>query len=268
MTRKHRSVHALALCASLAFLTPSAFAQAFDSVRLFSAAPGQEGGRVGLAVIAGHEYQGSDEQRTMAVPLIDYQWANGWFAGSTNGVGYNFSKRPDLQYGARLTADFGRKASRSQALNGMGDIDAKAELGGFFNYLLSREISLSTSLRYGSGQDGNGVLADVGLGYSTELTSALRLGLGVAATVANADSMQSYFGVTAAQAASSGYASYKPGGGLRDVRANLTLTYRINPKFSATAGISSSRLAGDASDSPLVRQKSTTTGLLALAYSF
>ncbi|MDI1244429.1 MAG: MipA/OmpV family protein [Rhodoferax sp.] len=262
------SVQTFALTVSLALLTPSAFAQAFDSVRLFGAAPGKDGGRAGLAVIAGQAYQGSDASRTMAVPLIEYRWANGWFAGSTNGIGYNFSDRQDMQYGARLTADFGRKENRSQALSGMGDIDAKAEFGGFFNYLLSREVSLNTSLRYGSGQDRNGLLADLVLGYSTELSSALRLGLGVAATLANADYMQSYFGVTAAQSVNSGYATYKPGAGLRDVRVNLSLTYRITPEISATAGVSASTLSGDASDSPLVRQKSTTTGLLAVAYSF
>jgi len=268
MTDHRRSVHALALFASVAFLTPGAFAQAFDSVRLFGAAPGKDGGRAGLAVIAGREYQGSDESRTMAVPLIEYQWANGWFAGTTNGVGYNFSDRQDMQYGARLTPAFGRKESRSQPLRGMGDIDARAEIGGFFNYFVSKEVSLSSSLRYGSGQNSNGLLADLGLGYSTELSGNLRLGLGVAATLANAEYMQSYFGVTAAQAARSGYALYKPGAGLRDVRANLSLTYRINPNMSATAGISTSMLSGDASDSPLVRQKSTTSGLLAVAYSF
>ena len=266
--RHCRAVHALALLASLAFLAPSASAQAFDSVRLFGAAPGKDGGRAGLAIIAGREYQGSDERRTMAVPLVEYQWANGWFAGSTNGVGYNFSKRQDMQYGARLTATFGREESRSLALRGMGDIDPRAEIGGFFNYAISREVSLSSSLRYGSGQDRNGLLADLGLGYSTELSGDLRLGMGLAATLANANYMQSYFGVTPAQALRSGYATYKPGAGLRDVRANLSLTYWLNPKISATAGVSISMLSGDARNSPLVRQKSTTTGLLAVAYGF
>ncbi len=86
--------------------------------------------------------------------------------------------------------------------------------------------------------------------------------------MANADYMQSYFGVMAGQAARSGYGSYKPRGGLRDVRANLSLTYRINPSISATAAVSAGMLSGDARDSPLVRKKSTTTGLLAVAYSF
>lgn len=268
MIQHSRFVHPLALSVSLSVLTPSAFAQAFDAVRLYGAAPNKDGGRAGLAVIAGREYQGSDERRTMAVPLIEYQWANGWFVGTTNGIGYNFSDRRDIQYGLRLTADFGRKENRSRALRGMGDIDASAEFGGFLNYPISKEVVLISSLRYGAGRDSKGMLVDLGAGYSTELSSDLRLGLGVAATLANADYMQSYFGVTAAQAARSGYSSYKPGGGLRDVRANLSLTYRINPSISATAAVSAGMLSGDAKDSPLVRKKSTITGVLALAYSF
>ncbi|MCO4094524.1 MAG: MipA/OmpV family protein [Acidovorax sp.] len=61
--------------------------------------PDRNGGTVGLAVVAGHEYMGSDERRTRAYPAIDYRWANGWFAGTTNGIGYNFSRQPGVQYG-------------------------------------------------------------------------------------------------------------------------------------------------------------------------
>jgi len=46
------------------------------------------------------------------------------------------------------------------------------------------------------------------------------------------------------------------------------LTYRIDPNISATAAVSASMLSEDAKDSPLARQKSTTTGILALTYSF
>lgn len=82
-------------------------------------------------LIAGTAYAGSDERRTMRVPLLDHRWKNGWFAATANGVGVNLSKRPDLQYGVRLTVNFGRKASRSDALRGMGAVDAAAEVGGF-----------------------------------------------------------------------------------------------------------------------------------------
>ncbi len=268
MPLRPTTVKTQAFAFGLLLIASAASAQSFDAVRLFGAAPGKDGGRAGAAVVSGHEYQGSDIARTMAVPLIDYQWANGWFAGSSNGVGYNFSDRRYMQYGARLTANFGREESRSPALRGMGDIAPRAEMGGFFNLLLSREFSLTSSVRYGSGRHGNGLLADLGAGYSSEVAENFRMGLGFGLTLANASYMQSFFGVTAAQSDSSGYARYEPAAGLRDIRTNLSMTYKITPRTSVTAAVSHSMLSKGAKDSPVVRQSSSTSGVVALAYSF
>ncbi len=257
----------LALSAFACLLgAPAAFGQAFDAVRLYGAAPGEDAALVGAVLIAGTAYAGSDERRTMLVPLLDYQWTNGWFAGTANGIGVNLSKRPDLQYGVRLTADFGRKASRSDALRGMGDIDAAAEVGAFFNQSVTREVFLTSSLRYGAG-DG-GMVLDLGAGYSTALAPAWRLAVGGAVTLADAAYLQSFFGVDSPQAAASGYAEYRPGAGLRDVRANLALTYSFSRQTSLTTGLSVSALQGDARDSPLVRQATTTSGVMVLSYAF
>jgi outer membrane scaffolding protein for murein synthesis (MipA/OmpV family) len=257
---------AVALCVTLA--APSVHAQAFDAVRLYGAASGKDGGLVGAAVLAGTQYQGSDERRTMALPVLDYQWANGWFAGVTNGIGYNFSGTQGLQYGLRITADLGRKESRSSALRGMGDVDAKAEFGGFFNYALTPEFSTTSSLRYGAGQDGKGVTIDLGGAYSTQIASQWRLGMGAGVSLANAEYLQSLFGVTAAQATTSGYRGYAPRAGVRNGRVNLSLTYMASPRVSVTAGLSANTLLGDAADSPLVRKKTSVNGLLAAAYAF
>lgn len=103
---------------------------------------------------------GFDERRTMALPIFGYQWADGWFAGVPNGVGYNFSRSPDMQYGARVTVDIGRKESRSAVRRGLGDIDPSAEIGGFFNCSPAPSITLTSSLRLGAGCCGNGLLVD------------------------------------------------------------------------------------------------------------
>jgi outer membrane scaffolding protein for murein synthesis (MipA/OmpV family) len=256
----------VAVCATLA--APHIHAQAFDAVRLYGAAPGKDGGLVGAAVLAGTEYQGSDERRTLALPVLDYQWANGWFAGTTNGIGYNFAGSNNMQYGLRLTADLGRKESRSSALRGTGDVDAKAEFGGFFNYALTPEFSLTSSLRYGAGQEGKGLVVDLGGAYSTQLAAQWRLGVGAGVSLANAEYMQSFFGVTAAQATASGYRAYAPKAGVRNGRVNLSLTYMATPRVSVTAGLSANTLLGDAADSPLVRKKTSVNGLLAAAYAF
>ena len=109
-----------------------------------------EGGTLGAAVLVGSKYQGSDESRVRVLPSIDYQWSNGFFAGVLNGVGYNASTQPDLAYGVRVTADLGRKARRSDALQGLGDINPRPELGAFFNFSAARNITLSSSLPPGA----------------------------------------------------------------------------------------------------------------------
>ncbi len=256
----------LALGATLAATT--AHAQAFDAVRLQGGPPGKDSGRAGAVVLLGTTYQGSDERRTLVLPAIDYQWANGWFAGVTNGIGYNFSGNRDMVYGLRLTADLGRKESRSTALRGMGDVGARAELGGFLNLALAPGVNVTSSVRYGSGQGGKGLVVDLGAGYSVPVAAEWRLGVGAGFSLVNADYMQSYFGITTAQAAASSYPSYTPEGGARNGRVNATLTYLASARVAVTAGLSSSTLLGSAADSPLVRRKTSLNGLLAAAYAF
>lgn len=258
----------LLLASCLALSVPAAFGQAFDAVRLFGAAPGQDGGTVGAALIASTEYRGSDQRRTLLVPVLDYQWANGWFAGVTNGVGYNFSSSPQWQYGLRLVLDMGRAESRSSALRGLGDIDTQAEASAFANYVTAGGVFFSSTVRYGSGNDGKGLVLDLGSGYSTQLAPAWRLGMGVGMTLANAEHMQAYFGVSPVQSGRSGYGVYNAGSGIRDVRASAALTHLFNRRLSATLALSASSLQGDAKDSPLTRQDTTVSGVLGVAYAF
>ncbi|MDC8773538.1 MipA/OmpV family protein [Roseateles albus] len=258
----------LAFAAGMALAAPSAFSQAFDAVRLYGAAPGKDGGTVGAAVVATYEYQGSDQRSTWVIPVLDYQWANGWFAGISNGVGYNFSSSPQMQYGLRLTADKGRKERRANALHGMGDVDAAAEGGAFFNYSLPEGLFFSSSIRYGSGVNNKGLVVDLGAGYLTEIAPNWHLGAGVGITLANAHYMQSFFGVSAVQSAASGYTAYSASSGARDARANMALTYSIDKRTSITAALSVNSLVGDAKDSPLTRKRSSEMGVVAISYAF
>ncbi len=264
---RHRAAVAL-LGAAAALGASGAQAQAFDAVRLFGAAPGESGGTVGAALISAHAYAGSNERWNRIFPLLDYQWNNGWFAGTSNGIGVDLSHDPRNQYGLRVTADLGRKEDRSSALSGMGDIDMRPEVSGFFNHFVSREIFLTSSLRYGSGNDRKGLIADLGAGYSTALAPQWRIGLSLATSYVNSNYMQSNFGVTAAQAATSGYALTTPGAGLRDVRSSAALTYVVSPRFTMTGVLNVTALLGDAKSSPLTRDTSSVNGVFGIAYGF
>lgn len=268
MPAARKFLEAILVGAAFALAATGAFAQAFDAVRLYAAAPEKDGGTAGLAAIATYEYRGSDERRVLVVPVIDYQWANGWFAGVTNGIGFNFSNTPGVQYGFRVTADFGRDEGRADVLRGMGDIDPTGEAGAFLNYALAGGWLLTSSVRYGSGNDNKGLVTDLGAGYSSRFASRWRLGAGTTITFTNAHYTQSHFGVTNAQSVTSGYPAYAPGAGARDVRANLTLTYAIDQRASVTTVLSMSRLLGDAADSPLARKHDSTSAVVAFAYAF
>jgi outer membrane scaffolding protein for murein synthesis (MipA/OmpV family) len=256
------------LATSLGLAAFHASAQGFDAVRLSSAAPGKDGGAVGLGVISMAEYQGSDQRKALVLPLLNYQWANGWFAGVSNGIGYNFSESPQTQYGLRLTADLGREAGSNKALQGMGDIDPSAEGGAYFNVILPQGLFLSSSVRYGAGEQHRGRVVDLSASYSMAISTNWRLAGGTGVSFANADYMQSYFGVTQAQSAASGHAAYTAGSGVRDIRANMALIVSIDPKTSVMAVLSASRLQGAAKNSPLTQQRSTGSGLVAISYAF
>lgn len=262
-----KRISALIATATLASTCSIAHAQA-DFYRRVTPPNVSEGGIVGAAVLVGSKYQGSDESRVRALPSIDYQWGNGFFAGVLNGVGYNASTQPDMAYGVRVTPDFGRKERRSDALQGLGDIDARPEVGAFFNFSPVGGITLSSSLRYGSGNDRKGLLLDLGAGWSTPLSPTLRLGTTLATTWANADYLQDYFGIDSDQASRSGYAEFAPGSGFRDVRLGASLVYRVTPTWSLTGLVTRSELLGDAKRSPIVREKGSTSAVLAVGYSF
>ncbi|MCZ8294219.1 MAG: MipA/OmpV family protein [Hylemonella sp.] len=256
------------MAALLAGLSPFVGAQGFEAVRLAPLPPGQDGGRLGAFFIAGTAYRGSDERRNLLLPAIDYQWSNGWFAGVGNGLGYNASPSPELQYGPRLTVDLGRDEGRSEALRGMGSIDTQPELGVFFNRLWGPRLAFTSSLRQGAGTQRRGLVLDLGTSYGVPLGMQTRLSLGLGAHWANADYMQDYFGVTPAQSATSGYAVASPGAGWRNVGMNVSLSRRLDKETSVFAGIAFNQLLGDARESALTRRSAALTGVVGLAYAF
>ncbi len=256
------------LGAGLALAAQAAQAQAFDAVRLFAIPAGEGQGILGAAVIAGHEYLGSSETKVRVLPALDYQWKNGWFIGTGNGIGYQFPSPSNMQYGLRVTVDGGRSDNDAPALFGMGAVPVRPEIGAFLNLLITDEWFLTSSFRYGAGQDRDGVQVDLGAGYAVQLAPKWRLGLGVGATYVNSDFMQAFYGVTAEQAAATGYAVYTPGAGWRDLRGNATLTWFFDASWSLTASVQVRSLQGGPKNSPIVDETTPVSGVLALGYKF
>jgi outer membrane scaffolding protein for murein synthesis (MipA/OmpV family) len=255
---------AFILCA----LTGSAMAQSDGAVHLRAAAINQDVRSLGLAAVQITPYQGSDENWNLLLPYADFQWKNGWFAGVGNGIGYDFSSTPMLNFGLRITPEIGRKQSRSVKLKGMGDIKPSAQLGGFFNFNLNNEFSMTSSARYGYGDDRKGALAELGLAYNAQLKSGWSYGLGASISYANQSYMQTYFGVDAKQASRTKYARYQPKAGFKSLDASVRVTYAMTPEIALTFEMQQNRLFNLANQSPLTQTRNRTNGILALSYDF
>ncbi len=243
-----------------------AHAQAFDAVRLYGAKLAEDGVTVGGGAAYSPKYMGAKAQHLQAFPLIDYRRSNGFFAGTGNGIGFNFARSGPAAYGVRLTADLGRKESLDGRLRGMGDIEIRPEAGAFFNYALAEGLEATHSLRYGSGDSHKGVVADFGLSYTQPILPRTLLGMGVAASWVNAQHMQSYFGITAQQSQSSGWAAYSPKAGLRDARINLLLSVSLSERSGISFGVSANQLGEQAKNSPLTQKARSLSAFGGFSY--
>jgi MipA family protein len=222
--------------------------------------------RVGLVSLGGMRYQGSDESRFALVPGVLLQTANGFFADPFNGVGYAFEPAGALQYGVRLGIDTGR--DKQDALPGFEKIKTSLNPGVFANYAVSDTLTLKSSLRVGLAGESSNALLNLGATYKLFQAGPVVLTATASAKYANAGYMQSYFGVSAAQAAASGFKTYQPSAGFSTVQLGLTGGFPVSREIYIISSLGVQQIVGDAAKSPLVKQKTVPTGFIGAVYSF
>ena len=101
----------------------------------------------------------------------------------------------------------------------------------------------------------DGVVGEFGVNAVARPTPELELKLGPFATVASADYMESYFGVSARKSASTGFRvdAFDPEGGFKSAGIRGLARYEFRPTWFLNAKGSYSRLLGGAADSPIVK---------------
>ncbi len=209
-------------------------------------------------------YEGAATNRLRAIPLLELD--NGhFFAGTSRGIGYNFSDDSSLQYGVRATIAPQRKQSIDAHLNGMGDIGYAAELGGFANMRFSPWYITS-----GISASSKGSHLELGAGYETKLSDSDKVRAGIDMNWANGKYMQTYFGVTAAQsAASTGVlTAYNATSGVKDYALKLNWMHSYSPQWFSNVGLSVKQLAGSAKNSPLTLRNTNHTVNFVVGYHF
>lgn len=230
----------------------------------------QDGWRLGIGSGArlAPNYVGDDDYRLSALPSIRVEYGDRFFASIENGIGFNVLNRAGFRAGPISRIRFGRNEDGSQPfavagnrtsdLIGLGDVNTTAELGGFIEYEI---VGFTSDLEVRRGVNGHeGVVIDASIRYggrSFVLGPPLIFSLGPRVKVVGDNYHAAYFGVNADQALASGLPEYSAEGGLSTygIGAMLILPLTRDGSMSAVLVSGYDRLAGNAADAPLVRQR-------------
>jgi outer membrane scaffolding protein for murein synthesis (MipA/OmpV family) len=267
-------VAGLALLPALATAAEPATATANTTATAPAASDNQLllGGGIGVA----SRYSGSRDTAVLPVVLLDYSHASGFFASTMRGLGYGAQAGP-VTWSAALGYRSQRKekdesspfgSSGSDKLKGMGDVKGNAtalfNLG--YKPLSMLELSVAGEMPLSERRNGKTIHA----GVTAQLLNAQNddVSLGLTGGFADKDYMQTYYGVTAAQARTSKFAAYQPKAGLYETNLTLTWQHRLGGKWSVTSMVGAAHQIGDAGKSPLVERKTRPTGAVYIGYAY
>lgn len=220
---------------------------------------------VGIAPVFSPAWQGSSDATLSIFPDLRLNYGDVLFASIPDGLGWNAIKIDGWRAGPLVKLRFGRGeedggspflvAGGSNALLGMGNISATAEVGGFAEkrFGRQREWRARAELRRGFGGH-EGVLLDGSLSRQVRVAGAI-INFGPRVTAASQDFMQAYFGIDAGQSARTGLARYNAKGGILSYGMGGTVIRPLTPRSALTLFTSLENLGEEPGNSPLVEER-------------
>jgi outer membrane protein len=218
------------------------------------------------------DFEGAKRSMLSPVPIFSIRRAGSaeQFRGPRDGASIALIDFGDLRAGPVGKFVAARKANSYSELNGLGDVSAAVELGGFVEYFPVDWFRTRVETRQGLGGH-HGVVADFSADVIVPVIQRFTVSAGPRFTWESTKATSPYFGIDAVQAMATGLPAFNAKGGAHSVGAGAQLSYRVNPQWEVHSYIEYARLLGDAAASPLVTLRGspnqTTLGMGA-SYSF
>ena len=251
---------AAGLCLGLA--ASAALAQVAETPLEVLAAPTVWEGAIGL--IAGYrpEYSGAANRVLKLTPAVFLRYgrftitnAGGFVTRRADdvvrGLGMDLVSDTRLRVNLALRFDAGRSEGTSTALAGVGDIKPTVRARLNLGWRFEGPWRLGGSWSVDALGKGGGNFGDISTGWEHRFSPTTVFTTGLSLSAAGDRYMQTYYGITAEQAARSGYPEYTPPAGLRDVAATVGFRTDLGADWILLAGAGATRLLGPAARSPL-----------------
>lgn len=217
------------------------------------------------------DFVGANRSMLSPVPIFSIRRAGSaeQFRGPRDGASIALIDFGDFRAGPVGKFVASRKASSYSELNGLGDVGATVELGGFVEYYPVDWFRTRGELRQGVGGH-HGVVADFSADVIIPVIQRFTVSAGPRFTWESTKATSPYFGIDAVQAAAT-LPVFDAKGGAHSVGAGVQVSYRVNPQWEVHSYVEYERLLGDAAKSPLVKLRGspnqTTVGIGA-SYAF
>ena len=246
----------LLIAAAVPFVATSALAQSV-------AAPGDDVVvTVGGGLRTDPEWDGAKHYVLTPFPIVGLKFLRSPFTGEpTSDTGFGIA--PSFRLYSKRHFDPG------SPLFGLSDVATAFEAGVTVDYT-DTNFRVFASARQGMGGQ-HGQTFDLGLDGILRPLPQLKLEAGPRVSFATANYMRAYFGVTDAEAAATGIASYKPGGGLRAAGLEAVATWDIDKNWFVRGDAAWNRMTSIATDSPVMKaagNRDQFTVGLGVAYRF
>ena len=213
-----------------------------------------------------NEYQGSSDYEV--VPAIISEFS---LLGSNIEI-EGLTARAELysngqwHFGIASQFDFGRDQEVSNTnVAAMKEIDASINLGGYFShkntslFLQDDELELRVQTTFDASSSHEGSLTTFTSTYTFPLYIPWRFELELESSFADDNYMNSYFGISQADALVSELPEFSANAGFIDITLNANIILFSSPTWGAYTRLSYSHLLNDAAKSPIVKQVGSAT---------
>jgi outer membrane scaffolding protein for murein synthesis (MipA/OmpV family) len=236
-------------------------------------------GAIGLTLRYGATFGGASDTKLKPGLAGFVRWGRITVSGSggfttkhkddvDRGLSADLMRKEKFRLGLALRVSSGRSESDSPLLAGMGDIRSTLRTQLSARWTPVRDWHLGLSVNTDALNRGGGYHVTGSVSRTWPLGPTQRLIASASLTGAGDRFMQTWHGVTEAQALRSGYPEFHPGEGLRDIELGLTWRVELSERWAGFVGISHTEWLESARRSPLTTEPSSQMLSGGLAWRF
>lgn len=222
---------------------------------------------VGPGVAGFRDRRGRKDTKVVPVPGVDFYSSAGGFASTDVGLGWNFSRREDTQFGVRFWPILERSRTTSQQPD-HSDTRTRIAKGAFLNYAPWPFLILQSNLLAGYATSGDRIQAEVGATAGLPLGDRGLVGVTLGTTWSNGPYMRNSFGVSQRESARDGLPVYSLGSGWSDINLQLSGEFQFAERWRVSGEVVRAHLIGGAGRSPSVASRNVGSFALTIWYRF